>query len=87
MFTNQTIPAVGFSFGFDRIIEAIKELNLFPDKLGNTDLMITNTNSDAPKLANELRSKGLKVELYVDEKDLEKQLKYADKKQIPYVLS
>lgn len=86
MFTNQTIPAVGFSFGFDRIMEAMDELNLFPNELGGADLLVTNTSEKSPKFADELRSKGFRVELYVDEKDLDKQLRYADKKLIPYVL-
>lgn len=86
MFTNSTIPAVGFSFGFDRIIEAMEELNLFPSKLGGVDLLVTNTSDRSAKIADELRKKGLNIELYIDERDLEKQLKYADKKQIPYVL-
>lgn len=86
MFTNKQIPAVGFSFGFDRIIEAMEELNLFPDKLGGTDLLVTNTSDESAKIADELRKKDINVELYVDVKDLDKQLRYADKKGIPFIL-
>ena len=86
MFSNSPIPAVGFAFGFDRVIEAMTELNLFPADLEEAKVLVTNTSPDSSKIANELRSKGIKTELYVDEKDLDKQLKYADKKQIPFVL-
>lgn len=86
MFSNQSIPAVGFSFGFDRIIEAMEELNLFPAELKGVDLLVTNTSEKSAQIADQLRQKNLKVELYVDEKDLEKQLRYADKKNIPFVL-
>lgn len=86
MFANQTIPAVGFAFGFDRVMEAMTELGLFPADLEEAKVLVTNTSEESAKIANELRNKGIKTELYVDEKDLDKQLKYADKKQIPYVL-
>ncbi len=86
MFSNQTIPAVGFAFGFDRVIEAMTELNLFPSDLEGSKILITNTSPKSTKIAKELRNKGIQAELYVDEKDLDKQLKYADKKQIPFVL-
>ncbi len=86
MFANQTIPAVGFAFGFDRVMEAMTELGLFPTDLEEAKVLVTNTNPSSPKIANDLRDRGIKTELYIDEKDLDKQLKYADKKQIPYVL-
>lgn len=84
MFGNQQIPAVGFAFGFDRIIEAMEEQNLFEGvDLGGTKVLVTNNGAE---ISNQLREKGVNVELYVDEKDLDKQLRYADKKSIPYVL-
>lgn len=86
MFANQPIPAVGFSFGFDRIIEAMEELDLFPSDLGGVKVLVTKTDDRSVEIANQLRSKNINAELYVDEKPLDKQLKYADKKQIPYVL-
>lgn len=86
MFAGKDIPAVGFAFGFDRIIEAMEELKLFPTDLRSVDILVTNTNDQGVKVADELRQKGLKVELYVDEKELDKQLRFADRKQIPYVL-
>jgi histidyl-tRNA synthetase len=86
MFANQPIPAVGFAFGFDRIIEAMEELNLFPADLRSVDILVTKSGEQSAKIANELRGQGLKIELYVDEKETDKQLRYADRKQIPYVL-
>ncbi len=86
MFSNQSIPAVGFAFGFDRVIEAMGELNLFPKDLGGTKVLATNASDRSAEIANELRNKKINAELYVDEKDLDKQLRYADKKGIPYVL-
>jgi len=86
MFAEKQVSAVGFSFGFDRTIEVMEELQLFPDNLGGTMLLVTNMNSRALEIANEIRSKGINTELYIDDKELDKQLKYADKKGIPFVL-
>ena len=54
--------------------------------LGGIKILVTNTSGKAMQTADELRKQGINAELYADEKDLDKQLKYADKKQIPYVL-
>lgn len=87
MFAGKDIPAVGFAFGFDRLIEAMDELNLFNGKnLGGVKILVTNTSDKAPKIAEELRNQNINAELYVDEKDIDKQLRYADRKGIPYVL-
>ena len=86
VFAGKPIPAVGFSFGFDRIIEAMEELNLFPENLEGTKVLVTNTSDRSIQIADELRDKKINTELYIDDKDLDKQLKYADKKGIPYVL-
>ena len=87
MFAQRPIPAVGFSFGFDRLIEAMDELKLFEGKdLRGTKILITNTSDKGLEVADKLREQGIATELYVDERDLDKQLKYADKKQIPFVL-
>ena len=87
LFANKTIPAVGFSFGFDRLIEAMDELKLFDGKdLGGVKILVTNTSGQSFEVTEKLREQGINAELYADEKDLDKQLKYADKKGIPYVL-
>jgi len=85
VFSGKQIPAVGISFGFDRLIEAMEEFKLFPDGLTVSKILITNSDK-AIEIAGKLRQNYINSEIYLDEKDLEKQLKYADKKQIPYVL-
>ncbi|MCL6096088.1 MAG: histidine--tRNA ligase [Patescibacteria group bacterium] len=87
IFAGKQIPAVGISFGFDRVIEAMDELNLFPAGLSVTEVLVTNTNEKkALEIANTLRESGINTEVYLEEKDLEKQLKYADKKDIPFAI-
>jgi histidyl-tRNA synthetase len=85
MFAGKDIPAVGISFGFDRLIEAMEELKLFPENFETTKVLLTDSEK-APGIAEKLRAENVNTEIYLDEKDLEKQLKYADKKQIPFVL-
>lgn len=91
IFSNGQIPAVGFSFGFDRLIEAMEQLKLFPDDLQTTKVLVTIFNGDllgsSIKIANELRQKGINVDFYDDPTaKMEKQLKYANAKGIPFVL-
>ncbi|OGH06814.1 MAG: histidine--tRNA ligase [Candidatus Levybacteria bacterium RBG_13_35_9] len=90
IFSGKDIPAVGFSFGFDRLIEAMEQLNLFPGNLNGNRILVAFADSDlqekAMKISAELRSKNLNAEFYLDDEPLEKQLKYADKKKIANVL-
>lgn len=91
MFSNKSIPAVGFSFGFDRLIEAMEAQNLFPSELATTKVLVTvfsmKFGEESIKVANMLREKGINAEIYLDaEVKMDKQLKYADKKGIPYVV-
>lgn len=90
MFAGKDIPAVGFSFGFDRLIEAMEELNLFPKDLNGKSVLIAFSSSEfqekAMRIAQELRGKNINAEFYLDDTSLEKQLKYADKKELSYVL-
>jgi len=93
MFSKQDIPAVGFSFGFDRLIEAMDELNLFPTNIlsSTTKVLVTVFNKNllekSISCSTSLRSAGVQTEIYLDENaKMEKQLKYADKKGIPYAI-
>lgn len=88
---RQEIPAVGVAFGFDRLMEAMNELNLFPKDLQITKVLVTvmsmELGRNSIKVADLLRKNGINTELYPDtDTKMEKQLKYADKKQIPYVI-
>jgi len=90
MFAGRDIPAVGFAFGFDRLIEAMETLNLFPDDLYTSKVFVAFANPElqekALKIADQLRSKKINCEVFLEDASLEKQLKYADKKQIPFVV-
>jgi len=40
MFAGRDIPAVGFAFGFDRLMEAMEVLNLFPTNLYTSKVLV-----------------------------------------------
>jgi histidyl-tRNA synthetase len=89
-FGEEQIPAVGFGLGFDRTIEILEEKNLLPDLSSTAKILVTifneTTAKESQELAQFLREQNIKTDLYLGEDaKLEKQLKYADKKQIPFV--
>lgn len=90
MFAGRDIPAVGFAFGFDRLIEAMETLDLFPKDLSGKNILIAFESSDLQKkafeIAKNLRDNNLNAQAYLEDAALDKQLKYANKKRIPYVL-
>lgn len=90
---NGSWPAVGFAFGFDRILDAMEQFNLFPQDIlsSATKVLVTIFSKDLKEksleLSSRLRSNNINTELYLDEDaSLEKQLKYADQKNIPFVI-
>lgn len=91
MFAGKDIPAVGFAFGFDRLMEALEQCDLFPRNLLQTQVLVTIFSPElkdrSTTISSQLRAKGIATELYLDENaKMEKQLKYADQKQIPFVV-
>ncbi|MEK7573032.1 MAG: histidine--tRNA ligase [Patescibacteria group bacterium] len=87
MFAGRQIPAVGFAFGFDRLMEALEQFDLFPKELSSVKTLVTVSGNKDKSLEvyRKLRGENIPCELYLNEDDkLEKQLKYADKKNIPY---
>jgi histidyl-tRNA synthetase len=88
MFAGKDIPAVGFSFGFDRIVEAMEGFNLFPRNLNTNSVFVAFSKPDlqekALEITTKLRKKNISAQYFFEEASLEKQLKYADKLQIPY---
>ena len=91
VFGLDNMPGVGISFGFDRICLVLDTLNLFPElKNSNTQVLFANFGESeafyAYKLLNVLRTKGIKSELYPSDEKMKKQMQYADKKGVEYVV-
>lgn len=91
IFAGKQVPAIGFAFGFDRLYEALEEQNLFPRKLNDSTSKTLVTvfpgyENQSFQIASQLRNSGINCEVYLDEANVAKQLKYADKKNIPYAI-
>jgi histidyl-tRNA synthetase len=85
------VPGVGISFGVDRIYDVMEELKLFPAAVQTgTQVLFFNLGEAESKrsfgLMQELRRKGIRAELYPETGKFEKQFKYAEKKNIGYVV-
>ncbi len=91
MFLGKDVPACGFSLGLERIIVVMGEREMFPEQLLSSpaDVMVTiwdeNSQTDSISLARELRSKGLRVDLYPEAEKLGKQFKHASARGISFV--
>jgi histidyl-tRNA synthetase len=88
---GKNIPAVGISFGIDRLIEAMEQQDLFKDiKKSSSQILVTVFSKEyldnSLNIVSLLRDKGINSEIYLDEEKLDKQMKYADKKGIRYVI-
>jgi histidyl-tRNA synthetase len=91
LFGVTNIPGVGISFGVDRIYDVMEELNLFPaDVHVSTQVLFFNCGEKESKrsfeLMQQLRQKGIITELYHETSKFDKQFKYAEKKNIPFVV-
>ena len=91
LFGVPNIPGVGISFGVDRIYDVMEELKLFPtDVHTGTKVLFFNLGEAESKkafeLMQQLRKRGISAELFHEQTKFEKQFKYAEKKQIPYVV-
>jgi len=83
-------PAVGIAFGFDRIIEAVKELKRIEVKQSVARVLVTVFDealvSASAEIASTLRKANIATELYPTIDKLGKQFKYANKQSIAYVV-
>ncbi len=85
------IPGTGFGIGFDRTLEAAEQFGLVPQGKTTTQVLMTvfdaSSLASSLKIATELRKNKLNLEVYPKpEAKLDKQLKYANKKGIPWVI-
>ena len=91
LFGLKDMPGVGISFGVDRIYDVVEELNLFPENLSTSvDVILLNFGTEFDKRNREilsfLRKHNISCELYPDVVKTDKQFKYAEKKNINFVI-
>ena len=91
LFGVPNIPGVGISFGVDRIYDVMEELNLFPAEVHvGTEVLFFNMGEKESlfvlPVLQQLRAKGIRGEIYHEPAKFDKQFKYAEKKNIPFVV-
>lgn len=85
------VSGVGISFGAERIYDVMAHLNLFPDESPeSTRALFVNFGQKEeayclPVLA-QLRKRGVNAEIFPDSAKMKKQMNYANRKQIPFVI-
>lgn len=84
------LSGVGISFGVDRIYDVLEELQLFPQTARqSTRVLFLHLGEESLPAAfghvMTLRGNGIAAELFHEPLKMDKQLKYADKRDIPYV--
>lgn len=89
-FLGRPIPATGISLGFERIMEVVREYNLIEVPRAVADALMVylpETIGEASRIVRELREDGLRIDQsIIDNKGLGAQLKYADRRRIPYAI-
>lgn len=82
---------IGISFGLERIYLVMQELSLFPESVSRPlDVLCLNFGEkeaiEAMKLVREFRKSGLKSDLYPSSAKIQKQMKYANSRNVSYVV-
>lgn len=85
------LSGVGISFGVDRIYDVLEELQLFPATAQQSTrvLFLHMGDQSLPVAFNymmQLRERGIAAEIFHETAKMDKQMKYADKRSIPYVV-
>ena len=91
IFGMPDVSGVGISFGADRIYDVLTELDAFPVELGQSARALIINFGDQEQayclqLANELRQASVSTLYYPESAKMKKQMEFASKKGVPYVL-
>lgn len=90
LFGLKNMSGVGISFGLDRIYDVMDSLNLFPENLQQPTriIFLAMTKDAVPQILrylSQLRAQGVPSEIYSEMGKLDKQMKYAHRRNIPFV--
>ena len=88
---KENLSGVGFSFGVDRLYDAMEELGAFPkDAQVSSKVLICHFDEESMRyglgIVAQLRASGIASEIYPDVTKLKKQLDFANKKNIPFTI-
>lgn len=91
IFGLKNLSGMGISFGLDRIYLVLEELNLFESvSIPKPDVLFINFGETealyALKAIKQLRRYAISAEIYPDSAKMKKQMIYANKRQLPYVV-
>ncbi len=92
IFGLKGVSGVGISFGADRIYDVLLGLDLFPkeEMVASSKVLFVNFGGEDERVALELMKKlrfsGISCEIYPDAAKMKKQMDYANKRSIPYVV-
>ncbi|MFC2143071.1 histidine--tRNA ligase [Candidatus Aenigmatarchaeota archaeon] len=84
LYSGKETPATGFGLGIDRLLDAVKIK--VDDNKKSVFIAYIKEKQAAMELAGELRKLGINVETDVMDRNLKKQLNYANNKKISYVI-
>lgn len=90
-YTNKKLPGVGISIGLTRLFYVLNEYNLINlnEKKSISDVVIIPMLEDLSypiEVATILRRKGIKSEIYFENKNMKKKMNYANKSNAPYAI-
>lgn len=91
IFGMPDVSGVGISFGADRIYDVMVGLDLFPSEVDfATKVLFVNLGADEEAASlealREVRKAGISAEIYPDAGKMKKQMEYANRRNIPYVV-
>ena len=91
IFGMPDVSGVGISFGADRIYDVLTELNKFPANLGQSaQVLFINFGAESLpyciRCAANLRAQGISTLVYPDSAKMKKQMEFANKSNVPYVV-
>ena len=88
IFGGEPVESTGFAFGFDRVMEALKNQNAEIPVKGHVDVFVaplsSNMRQDSFKIAQNLRRNGISADVDLARKKVKKILSYADHLGVKY---
>ncbi len=90
-YTDKILPGVGISIGLTRLFYVLNEQGMLNQEMNTApaDVLILPMTEDlgpAVALATQLRSAGIRVQLYAEQKKFKAKMSYADKIGVPFVV-